>query len=71
MVKVEHAVIAVRQLKSARLAPPAELSDIFHLPLFPSFRAEPVKAFFTQAHDSILVAGLSIKLGDGLLLMAG
>lgn len=69
--KVEHAVIVVRQFKTAGLAFAAELFDIPDLPLFSTFRAKLVEAFFAQAHDPVLVAGLCIKLGDRFLLKAG
>ena len=71
MVKVEHAVVIIRQFKTARPASSAKLSDVFDLPLFPSFHTESVKAVFTLTHDSVLVAGLCIKLRNRFLLMAG
>ena len=71
MVKIEHAVVIIRQFKTARLTSAAELSDVFDLSLFPSLHAEPVEALFAQAHDPVLVTGLCIKLGNRFLLMAG
>ena len=71
MVKIEHAVVIIRQFKTAGLTSAAELPDIFDLSLFPSLHTEPVETLLTLAHDSILVAGLSIKLRNRFLLMAG
>ena len=71
MVKIEHAVVIIRQFKTAGLTSAAELPDIFDLSLFPSLHAEPVETLFTQAHDSELVSGLCIILGNRFFLMAG
>ena len=71
MVKIKHAVVIIRQFKTARFASAAELSDVFDLSLFPSVHAEPVEALFAQTHDPVLVAVLCIIIRNRFVLMAG